>query len=129
MICSQHPTITYSNLVGIRKLLERSERWCPDPLNGYDNRLIAAIDIFIGYCGDDIAVGVDLTEYADCQRGFYPEEKWFMQRALRDLKPEFLGTVNAYIQAPERTHDDFVELIDFAMLLCVSEFPFSEDSV
>ena len=59
MTRSQHPAITYSNLIGIRKLLEQSDKWRPDPVYGYDNRLVTAIDIFIGYLADDIATGVD----------------------------------------------------------------------
>jgi hypothetical protein len=124
MTRSQHPAITYSNLIGIRKLLEQSDKWRPDPVYGYDNRLMTAIDIFIGYLTDDIAVGVDETSYADYQREYYCEEKWFMQCALRQSHPNHMGTVNAYIEAPERTHQDFIDLIDFAMVLCVAEVPF-----
>ena len=124
MNCSQYPAITYSNLLGIRKLIEYSDRWCPDPSNAYDNRLMTAIDIFIGYLGDDIAVGVDPSTYADYQRNFYPEEKWFMQCALRELKPDFRGTVNAYIESPDRDHDDFLGLVDFAIILCLADTQF-----
>lgn len=74
MTRSQHPAITYSNLIGIRKLLEQSDKWRPDPVYGYDNRLVTAIDIFIGYLADDIATGVDETDYADHQREYYCEE-------------------------------------------------------
>jgi hypothetical protein len=47
-----------------------------------------------------------------------------MQCALRQSNPDHTGTVNAYIEAPERTHQDFIDLIDFAMVLCVAEVPF-----
>ena len=124
MICSQHPAITYSNLIGIRKLLEQSDLWRPDPHHGCANRLVTAIQIFVGYLADDIAVGVDEAEYADYQRGFYTEEKWFMQCALRQMHPDYKGTVNGFIEAQERSHREFIDLIDFAMVLCLAELPF-----
>ena len=128
MIRSQHPAITYSNLVGIKKLTEQWCLWCPAPGLPQDSRFRLTIDIFAGYrlVPQDPAVGIDESTYADYPRKHLPEEIWFLQCALRELHPDYFGAIWWYIEAPQRIQEDFVELVDLAMVMCLADISFVE---
>ena len=131
MIRSQHPAVTYSNLVSIKKLTEQWRLWCPAPGVPQDSRFPLTIDIFSGYRlgPQDPAVGVDESTYADYPRKHVSEEIWFLQCALRELHPDYLGAIWWYIEAPQRTQKDFVELVDLAMVMCLADISFVEDAL
>ena len=131
MTCSQHPAITYSNLVGIKKLTEQWPVWRPAHGIPQDSRFPLTVDIFAGYRlgPQDPAVGIDDSTYADYPRHHLSEEVWFLQCALRELHPQYFGAIWWYIEAPKRRQKDFIELVDLAMVLCLADISFAEDAI
>lgn len=128
MIRSQHPAITYSNLIGIKKLTEHWHLWRPSSGIPQDERFQVAIDLFVGYRHgpQDPAFGIDESTYADYPRHHLSEEIWFLQCSLRELHPDYLGAIWWYIEDPRRIQKDFIALVDLALVLCLAEIPLEE---
>ena len=126
---TQHPAVTFSNLIAVTKLLKKTKRWQPQGQLKEWNHLVSALDLIIGYPfeGRDIAVGVDPTTYADYSKNCFEDEFWFIQCALRELVPDYQGQVWWYLEDPKRSVQEAIELIDYAAVLCVADLPLQEE--
>lgn len=126
---TQHPAVTFSNLIAVTKLLKKSKIWEPLEHLKEWNQLVSALDLIIGYPfgGRDIAIGVDPTTYADYPKHCLENEFWFIQCALRELVPDYQGQVWWYLEDPKRSVQESVELIDYAAVLCVADLPLQEE--
>ena len=126
---TQHPAVTFSNLIAVTKLLKKSKLWEPLEHLKEWNQLVSALDLIIGYPfgGRDIAIGVDPTTYADYPKHCLENEFWFIQCALRELVPDYQGQVWWYLEDAKRSVQESIELIDYAAVLCVADLPLQEE--
>ncbi len=126
---TQHPAVTFSNLTAVTKLLKKSKLWEPLEHLKEWNQLVSALDLIIGYPfgGRDIAIGVDPTTYADYPKHCLENEFWFIQCALRELVPDYQGQVWWYLEDPQRSVQEAIELIDYSAVLCVADLPLQEE--
>ena len=123
MIHSHQSLQTYFNLLALKKLMDDWRKWRPDLGRRPEHRFHTAIEILVGYRHgvQDIAMGIDETAYADFKRGWICEEVWFMQCALRELRPSYMGQIWSFIEDESRTHQDFIDLLALSLELALSE--------
>jgi hypothetical protein len=114
---------TIYNLLNIRELFTIPENWGQS--HSLTERAVTLDQAFA-------LVGVDNSAYhhhvnddnvypGDLSRGQIPEAAWFVREAMNKIAPEFEGLIYKWNDAPERMHEDVLNLVTAAINLAKAE--------
>ncbi len=108
-------------LIAMKELLSYPDRWTQGTTRSGDAFCVA---------GATWEVGVKMSGYEtlddngnispDTDRSYLPETCWFVREAVRAHDPSY-ATVWEWNDAPERTHDDVMAVLDTAIDLCMAD--------
>ncbi len=119
---NNRPT-TVDQLMYIRAILARPEKWCQHQARDGDAHSIAGATWAAGVDTSPFRRfrGPNMTYPGHLKRGQIPEACWFLRQALRKLDPNSDGLIYKWNDAPERTHAEVLELLDLAIELVLAD--------
>jgi hypothetical protein len=108
---------TIYNLLNIRELYSIPENW--GQTQSLTDRAVQ-LDQAFKFVGVDVDahnqnVGEDHVYLGDLSRGQIPEAAWFVRQAINEIAPEFGGVIYKWNDAPERSHQDVLDLVTAAI--------------